>query len=137
MKVRASEYIYDSNNVIIYEITNDNGYVHFLHKGYGKESEHLKEKSDDDDLQNHSTIMFYHKEGKSVREIADLVNMSKTTVHRIISQEKSRENFSQDGSVPCEDAGQEGQSGQGYPLLFKSDSEDSFFLEFDESYDAL
>lgn len=137
VKVRASEYIYDSNNVIIYEITNDNGYVHFLHKGYGKESEHLKEKSDDDDLQNHSTIMFYHKEGKSVREIADLVNMSKTTVHRIISQEKRRENFSQDGSVPCEDAGQEGQSGQVHPLLFKSEMEDSSIFEIDEDFDAL
>ena len=75
--------------------------------------------------------------GLTRREIADLVNMSKTTVHRIISQEKSRENFSQDGSVPCEDAGQEGQSGQVHPLLFKSEMEDSSIFEIDEDFDAL
>lgn len=112
VKVRASEYIYDSDNVIIYEITNEGGYVHFLHKGYGKESEHLKERSEDDDLQTHSRIMTLHKEGKSVREIADLVNMSKTTVHRIISQEKKKAEASSDDSVPSVDVGQVGQTGQ-------------------------
>lgn len=137
VKVRASEYIYDSNNVIIYEITSEGGYVHFLHKGYGKESEHLREKSDDDDLQNHSNIMTLHKDGKSVREIADLVNLSKTSVHRIISQEKKKSECSQDDAVPCVDVGQVGQTGQGFPLLFEPDQEDSFIFEFDESYDAL
>ena len=102
-----------------------------------KSSDHLKDRTEEEDLQNNSNIMMLHKEGKSVREIADLVNMSKTTVHRIISQEKSRENFSQDGSVPCEDAGQEGQSGQVHPLLFKSEMEDSSIFEIDEDFDAL
>jgi len=137
VKVRASEYIYDSNNVIIYEITNDDGYVHFLHKGYGKESEHLREKTDDDDSQNHSNIMTLHKDGKSVREIADLVNLSKTSVHRIISQEKKKAECSQADSVPIEDVGQVGQIGQGYPFLFESDQEDSFIFELDENYNAL
>jgi len=137
VKVRASEYIYDSNNVIIYEITNDDGYVHFLHKGYGKESEHLREKTDDDDSQNHSNIMTLHKDGKSVREIADLVNLSKTTVHRIISQEKKKAECSQDDSVPINDVGQVGQKGQGYPLFFEPDQEDSFIFELDENYNAL
>ena len=137
VKVRASEYIYDSNNVIIYEITSEDGYVHFLHKGYGKESEHLREKSDDDDLQNHSNIMTLHKDGKSVREIADLVNLSKTSVHRIISQEKKKAESSQDDAVPCEDVGQVGQTGQGYPLLFEPDQEDSFIFEFEENFDVL
>lgn len=110
VKVRASEYIYDSQNVIIYEITNEGGYVHFLFNGYGKESDHLKERTADDDLQSCSRIMTLHKEGKSVREIADLVNMSKTTVHRIISQEKKK--LPPDDSVPVGNAGQVGQTGQ-------------------------
>jgi len=116
--------------------------VHFLHKGYGKESEHLRDKSEEDEALTRSNIRSLHREGKSVREIADLVNMSKTTVHRIIAQEKKKEAVSledavldlddlPDGvAVPCRDAvsgrggvpvgegvpggdaGQEGQTGQ-------------------------
>lgn len=137
VKVRASEYIYDSDNVIVYEITNDNGYVHFLHKGYGKESDHLKDRTEEEDSMNNSNIMMLHKQGKTVREIADLVNKSKTTVHRIILQEKRKAENSLDGSVPGGDVGQEGQSGQSYPLIFEPDHDDSFIFELDETYDAL
>jgi len=135
VKVRASEYIYDSDNVIIYEITNEGGYVHFLHKGYGKESEHLRDRTDEDDLQNHSNIMTLHKDGKSVREIADLVNMSKTTVHRIITQEKSKKDLLQIETVPSGDVGQVGQMGQSYPLCVEADQEDSFIFELEEKVD--
>ena len=137
VKVRASEYIYDSDNVIIYEITNEGGYVHFLHKGYGKESEHLKDRSEESDLQNYTNIMTLHKDGKSVREIADLVNMSKTTVHRIISQEKKKAELSPDDTVPSEDVGQVGQMGQSYPLFAETDQEESFIFELEENFDAL
>jgi len=116
VKVRASEYIYDSDNVIIYEITNDGGYVHFLHKGYGKESEHLRDKSEEDEALTRSNIRSLHRDGKSIREIADLVNLSKTTVHRIIAQEKKKEadsleevvldldDIPEGVAVPCRDA---------------------------------
>jgi predicted ATP-dependent serine protease len=137
VKVRASEYIYDSDNVIIYEITNEGGYVHFLHKGYGKDSEHLKDRTEEGDLQNYTNIMTLHKDGKSVREIADLVNMSKTTVHRIISQEKKRMASTPNDSVPSSDTGQVGQMGQSYPLYLDSDQEDSFFFELEENLDDL
>jgi len=133
VKVRASEYIYDSDNVIIYEITNEDGYVHFLHKGYGKESEHLRERTEDDISQNHTNIMTLHKDGKSVREIADLVNMSKTTVHRIIMQEKRKEELLQDDSVPSSDVGQVGQMGQGDSLFNEPEDEDSFVFELEEN----
>lgn len=112
VKVRASEYVYDSDNVIVYEITNEDGYVRFLHKGYGKEAEHLKDKTEDDEYSTHSNILALHREGKSVREIADLVDRSKTSVHRIISREKMKEGLSPAGTVPCGDAGQLGQVGQ-------------------------
>ena len=104
--------MYDSDNVIVYEITNEDGYVRFLHKGYGKEAEHLKDKTEDDEYSTHSNILALHREGKSVREIADLVDRSKTSVHRIISREKMKEGLSPAGTVPCGDAGQLGQVGQ-------------------------
>jgi hypothetical protein len=112
VKVRAGEYLYDSDNVIVYEITNDEGYVRFLHKGYGKEAEHLRDKSEEDDALTRSNIRSLHKEGKSVREIADLVNLSKTTVHRIITREKEKETVPLGDAVPSRDAGQVGQAGQ-------------------------
>lgn len=96
-------------------------YVHFLHKGYCKDSEHLKDRTEVGDLQNYTNIMTLHKDVKSVREIADLVNMSKTTVHRIISQEKKRMTSTPDYSVPSSDMGQAGQMGQSYPLYLDSD----------------
>jgi hypothetical protein len=113
VKVRASEYIYDSDNVIIYEITNDGGYVHFLHKGYGKESEHLKDKSEEDEALTRSNIRSLHRDGKSIREIADLVNLSKTTVHRIIAQEKKKEAVSLEDAVLDLDDIPDGVAGTG------------------------
>jgi predicted ATP-dependent serine protease len=112
VKVRAGEYLYDSDNVIVYEITNDGGYVHFLHKGYGKEAEHLRDKTEEDDALTRSNIQSLHREGKSVREIADLVSLSKTTVHRIITREKEKETVSLGDAVPSRDAGQAGHVGQ-------------------------
>jgi hypothetical protein len=47
-----------------------------------------------------------------VREIADLVNLSKTTVHRIITREKEKETVPLGDAVPSRDAGQVGQAGQ-------------------------
>jgi hypothetical protein len=104
--------MYDSDNVIVYEITSEDGYVRFLHKGYGKESEHLRDKSEEDESQARSYILTCHREGKSVREIADLVNLSKTTVHRIITREKEKETVPLGDAVPSRDAGQAGQAGQ-------------------------
>jgi len=112
VKVRASEYVYDSDNVIVYEITNEDGYVRFLHKGYGKEAEHLKDKTEDDEFSTHSNILALHKEGKTVREIADLVERSKTSVHRIIAREKMKEGLPPAEGVPGGDAGHLGQVGQ-------------------------
>ncbi len=133
VKVRASEYIYDSDNVIIYEITNEGGYVHFLHKGYGKEYEHLKDRTDEDDMQIHSNIMTLSKDGKSVREIADLVNMSKTKVHRIITQEKKKKDFTEVDTVPSSDVGQVGQMGQSAPPIIEPNQEEFFIFEHDDN----
>ena len=137
VKVRASEYIYDSDNVIVYEITNDEGYVHFLHTGYGKESEHLKEKTEEDEMLTRSNIMSLQKEGKSVREIAEIVNRSKTAVHRIIAREKKKEEENSPATVPLEDVGQAGQVGQDVLLVAEKDTVSSFVFDIYENMGAL
>mgnify|MGYP000891200013 CR=1 FL=1 len=140
VKVRASEYVYDSDNVIVYEITNEDGYVRFLHKGYGKEAEHLKDKTEDDEYSTHSNILALHREGKSVREIADLVDRSKTSVHRIIAREKRKEGLSPAEAVPGGDAGQlgqVGQAGQCGTLDTETEPGESFVFDLYEDFDAL
>ena len=42
VKVRAGEYRYDADNVIVYEIEHEADNVRFAFKGFAKESEHLK-----------------------------------------------------------------------------------------------
>ncbi|MDD2311750.1 MAG: helix-turn-helix domain-containing protein [Petrimonas sp.] len=139
VKVRASEYMYDSDNVIVYEITSEDGYVRFLHKGYGKESEHLRDKSEEDESQVRSYILTCHREGKSVREIADLVNRSKTSVHRIIAREKNKEEISVEEAVPLGDVGQMGhlgQLGQSKPVQVhgRPGIRDDLVFEMDENH---
>lgn len=142
VKVRAGEYLYDSDNVIVYEITSEDGYVRFLHKGYGKESEHLRDKSEEDESQVRSYILTCHREGKSVREIADLVDRSKTSVHRIIAREKQKEEISVAEAVPLGDVGQVGQVGHlgqlGQPeteqVPGRSGLRDGFVFEMDENH---
>jgi hypothetical protein len=139
VKVRAGEYLYDSDNVIVYEITNEDGYVRFLHKGYGKESEHLRDKSEEDENQVRSYILTCHREGKSVREIADLVDRSKTSVHRIIAREKNKEEISVEEAVPLGDVGQMGhlgQLGQSEPVQVhgRPGIRDDLVFEMDENH---
>jgi hypothetical protein len=123
----------------VYEITSEDGYVRFLHKGYGKESEHLRDKSEEDESQVRSYILMCHREGKSVREIADLVNRSKTSVHRIIAREKNKEDVAQVEGVPPGDVGQVGhlgQLGQSKPVQVhgRSGIRDDFVFEINENH---
>ena len=48
VKVRAGEYRYDADNVIVYEIEHETDNVRFAFKGFAKESEHLKEQTEEE-----------------------------------------------------------------------------------------
>ena len=85
VKVRAGEYRYDSDNVLIYEIVSDRGFLHFEHIGYAQEKEHLKE--DEDNAANAQlaiNVTELRKEGKSIREIASELGITKSKVERIL-----------------------------------------------------
>ena len=87
VKVRAGEYRYDSDNVLIYEIVSDRGFLHFEHIGYAQEKEHLKE--DEDNAANAQlaiNVTELRKEGKSIREIAGELGITKSKVERIIKR---------------------------------------------------
>jgi hypothetical protein len=102
----------------------------------------LRDKSEEDESQVRSYILTCHREGKSVREIADLVNRSKTSVHRIIAREKHKEDVSPLEAVPGGDVGQVGQVGHlgqlGQPeteqVPGRSGLRDGFVFEMDENH---
>ena len=74
-----------TDNVLIYEIVSDRGFLHFEHIGYAQEKEHLKE--DEDNAANAQlaiNVTELRKEGKSIREIASELGITKSKVERIL-----------------------------------------------------
>ena len=104
VKVRAGEYRYGSDNVISCEIVSDGGYVHFAMNGFAAERDHLRQPEDGEVKQEETNIVELHRAGKSVREIASELGLSKSKVGRILQKaqqalstaEESTENQDED-----------------------------------------
>ena len=118
LKVRAGEFRYDSDNVLVYEIEKTYGFVHFEFRGFSSEKEHLKELSDKDVDAKWKNVMDLKEQGKSLRDIAALTGFSKSKVERIIKK-----------SVPkCPTVpgpGQVGQSGTVESTIFSDNGGDN------------
>lgn len=85
LKVRAGKFEYDSNNVLVCEIEKEDSFLHFKPVGCMVEEVHLKPTSLADNEKLKERIIQLREAGKSVREIADEVNLSKSKVGRVIS----------------------------------------------------
>ena len=84
LKVRAGEFRYGSDNVMLYEIVHTGGYVHFVFRDFAREYAHLRENPEEDKEVLLENIRELHQQGKSVREIADELDLSKSRVGRIV-----------------------------------------------------
>ena len=84
LKVRAGEFRYDSSNVIVYEIEKTDGFVHFEFKEFSTEKEHLKERTEKEITSTHCNVHELKSQGKSTREIAAYLGLSKSKVDRLI-----------------------------------------------------
>ena len=84
LKVRAGEFRYDSDNVMLYEIVHTGGYVHFEFRDFAREYAHLRENPEEDKEVLLENIRELHQQGKSVREIAEELDLSKSRVGRIV-----------------------------------------------------
>ena len=117
LKIRSGEQEYGGNNILVYEISHDGGFVHFQFVEFGVEAEHLRDRSDEARQVERENIAELKSQGKSVRQIAAILGISKSKVDRIIKDLPS---------VPSqEDAGQSGQEGQlGQPGLFDESKEE-------------
>ncbi len=84
LKVRYGNYTYDADNVIVSAIEKTGSFLQFVNIGYATEKEHLKEPSDKDLSQETENIKQLAGQGKSIREIAKELNISKSKVGRIL-----------------------------------------------------
>ena len=105
LKIRSGEQEFGGNNVLVYEISHEGGFVHFQFLEFGIEAEHLRDRTDEAREVERNNIAELKGQGKSVRQIAAILGISKSKVDRIIKELPS--------PVPSTDtAGQAGQSGQ-------------------------
>lgn len=130
VKVRTGEYQYDADNVIIFDVTKTDGFLKFEIQGYAKEDDHLKNRDSSEDYDEIITILKLQRDGKTVREIAEMMDMAKSTVQRRLTKAKDcnitipEEKAEAVPSVPSvPPVGQAGQLGQTPRLPFK-DEED-------------
>ena len=120
VKVRTGEYQYDAENVIVFDITKIGGFLKFEIQGYARENEHLKNREGGDDYDEIIEVLKLQRDGKSVREIAEALDMSKSTVQRRLDKAKKcnitvpedEQSESVPNVPPVPRMGQPGQMGQ-------------------------
>lgn len=86
IKVRNAEMKYDSENVYLCQITKPGNFLHFEFKGYGSEREHLRDLSDGDRETLIAKAKALSADGKSQREIADILRVSAMTINRYLKK---------------------------------------------------
>ena len=84
VKCRYGAFEYDSENVILYSIEKTDSFLHFQFMDYVTEREHLKEPEDGDRTKLAETIKQLSANGKSIRDIANDLRISKSKVGRIL-----------------------------------------------------
>lgn len=86
VKVRAGAFEYGAENVIVSEIVKEGSWLHFRNIGYATEREHLKEQTDKDISSFDERVKGLRADGKSIREIADSLGVSKSKIGNIIKK---------------------------------------------------
>lgn len=89
VKVRTGEFLYDSENVMIYDVNKTDGFLRFEFQDYGKEDDHLKNRESADDYDEIIEILRLEKKGLSVRDIGKEMQMASTTVFRRLKKAKA------------------------------------------------
>jgi RecA-family ATPase len=84
IKVRNSEFKYDSENVALCEISKPTNFLHFDFLDFGREKEHLKDYSTKDKEQQLANAKELAAEGKSQAEIARILSLSRMTISRYL-----------------------------------------------------
>jgi predicted DNA binding protein len=86
IKQRNCELVYDADNVAVCEIVKQFNFLQFEFVGYGAEKEYLRVPSDRDKNELEAKAKQLKAEGKSIRDIAQILNISKSQVDRLIKK---------------------------------------------------
>jgi hypothetical protein len=86
VKVRDGEVVYDTENVLLCEISKANGFLSFTEMGQTTEFEHLTQKTEKDKATEAESMVDMHQTGKSLRDIAAQFGISHMAVKRIIDK---------------------------------------------------
>jgi len=84
LKVRSAELIFDSDNVLVYEIVKENSFLSLKFVDYGNEYDHLRQLSENDKASLIENVNQLRRQCKTYRQIADELHTSKSTVERIL-----------------------------------------------------
>lgn len=87
LKIRSGEFKYGADNVIECSIEKEHASLHFSQHGFDTEWNHLKERTQEDLEHEAADVMALHKQGKSIRDIAKELGVSKSKVGRIIKNQ--------------------------------------------------
>ena len=89
LKVRAGEFRYDSDNVMVYEIVKTDGFVHFSFREFASEFDHLRDRTEEQTNTQEQNVKELLDKRKSYREIAGILGISKSLVGKIAARIKS------------------------------------------------
>lgn len=87
IKVRQSEFMYDTDNVAVCQIAKADNFLQFELTGFGYEKEHLREVSVKEKDERTSHIMELRKQGVTNLQIAIKYGLSESGVRRIIKKQ--------------------------------------------------
>lgn len=101
VKVRTGEFQYDEDNVLLLDVNKDDGFLKFDVLGTGREEDHLNALDGGEIADELISILKMQKQGMTVREIAEALNIGKSTVQRRIDNaRKSNVSIPEEETVP-------------------------------------
>lgn len=116
VKVRTGEFQYDEDNVLLLDVNKEDGFLQFDVLGTGREEDHLNALEGGEAANEILEILMMQRDGMSIRQIAEAMNMGKSTVQRHLAYakesniqipEESKKAVPNDPNVPT--TGQMGQ----------------------------
>ena len=120
VKVRTGEFKYDEDNVLLLDVNKEDGFLQFDVLGTGREEDHLTALAGGEAANEILEILMMQRDGMSIRQIAEAMNMGKSTVQRHLAHakesnitipEESKRAVPNDSNVPTS-----GQMGQVEPV---------------------
>lgn len=91
IKTRMGSFEYGPENVIVCEIVKDNGFTSFRELCMAPEKAHLAESKDKELQVMANKVMELYNEGKTIREIADELEISKSKVSRLLNKQQQQQ----------------------------------------------